>query len=60
MRIAFYLLSAILIVGMAIGLYYIVSSKMNRHRGFQRAAAVDCVPALAFKQSQASAPMGLG
>jgi hypothetical protein len=51
MRIAFYVLSAILIVGMSIGLYYIISSKMKRHRGFQRAAVVDCVPALSARQS---------
>ncbi len=43
LQIAFYILSAVLIIGMAYGLYYIIQSKMNRHRGWQRAAAVEHV-----------------
>jgi hypothetical protein len=51
MRIAFYVVSAVIIIGMAIGLAYIVMSKMNRHRGWQRSAAVVYVaPALPSEQ----------
>jgi len=53
MRIAFYVLSAVIIIGMAIGLAYLVMSQMNRHRGFQRSAAVvQVLPASPFEQAR--------
>jgi hypothetical protein len=56
MRIAFYFLSALLIIGMAFGLYYIITSRMDRHRGWQRSAAVVyVVPALPSETGQAAA-----
>jgi len=53
MRIAFYVLAAVLIIVMGTGFAYLILSTMNRHRGWQRSAAVvHVIPTLPSEQNK--------